>query len=294
MLGDWLASAVVDLYCSVYRTGTFSLIFQTVSWTLAAPLWLILHLFTSPIASLSPSSPAASSDLLVGPGDLNVLPLVVALTYFAPAVPMVFSGLFPTRTHYLAMALWQPFGLWHSVLQPVLRRAARFLGGRGAAGPKAYLVQVKSVYGFVVLLSVAMQVAVLPLALAPLQLRESLALTVPALGALAGPSVSFSSVFVPASVLAPPTVDPAAIASGDLAPLATTFLQYDMYFGCGALLLWALYLRRNAVPRTSTLKIATKTAWWFLLGGFAAAAATLLWERDSIIDEEDKIRRKTK
>ena len=287
---------IVDLCRAIHRTGTFALIFQTVSWTLAAPLWLILHIFTSPIATLSPLSPAAaSSDLLIDLGDLAVLPLIVALTYFAPAVPMMFSGSFSARTHYLAMALWQPFGLWHSILQPILRRAARLLGGEHTAGPKTYLVQVKSVYGFVVLLSVATQVTVLQLALAPSQLRESLALTVPTLGALAGPSVSFASVFVPAGLLAPPTVDPATIASGDLAPLATFFLQYDMYFGCGALLLWALYLHRTAVPRISSLKTAAKVAWWFLLGGFAAAAATLLWERDSIIDEkEDRTGRKTK
>lgn len=39
---------------------------QACSWTVAAPLWMILHVFTSPHATLSP--PPASA-LLVDPCD---------------------------------------------------------------------------------------------------------------------------------------------------------------------------------------------------------------------------------
>ena len=282
------------------RTGTYGIIYQLVSWTLATPLWLVLHLFTSPVASLTAASPAsASSELLVDLWDLAVLPLVVVLTFFGMGVPMAFPWLFSAHTHYLFTAFWQPFPLWHSILQPVARRVARLFGGPADSTkePKAYLVQVKAVYGFVVLLSVAAQVSVLQLAFAPASVRESLVQTVPALASFAKSSVSFSSIFVPLGTpWNPPTVaDPASIVSGELAPLAVFLLHYDMYFGCGALVLWALYLHRNAVSRVSTLQTAAKTVWWFALGGFAAAAATLLWERDSIVEEDkEKASKKTK
>ena len=234
-----------------------------------------------------------------------MLPFVVVLTFGATAVPMGFPWFFSARTHYLSMALWQPFGIWHSILQPVLSRVARLLGGGGVgpadsvSRPQAYLVQVKAVYGFVVLLSVVSQVSVLQLALAPPAVRESLVQTVPALAAFAEPSVSFASVFVPRGTpfSSSTVVDPTAIASGELAHLAIFFLQYDMYFGCGALVLWALYLHRNTVRRASALQTAAKTVWWFALGGFAAATATLLWERDTIVvvvEDEQQIGKKTK
>lgn len=272
------------------------LIFQTCSWTITTPLWLILHLFTSPIAKISSfTSTVSPSVLLVDLWDLAVLPLTVSLTYITPALPMLLPTQFGAFAHYAATALWQPFPLWHSIVQFTLSHIARFVdrtqgspSAAASASPAAYLVQVKSVYSFVTLLSVVTQVTILQLVLAPAVVRKSLAVTYPSLAAYADPSVTFASVFVPHGPLSSPAVDPAALGSGDLAPLAVHFLQYDMYFGCGAMLLWALYLHRNAVAeaKASAAQVAAKVAWWFALGGFAGALSTLLWERDSVVEDE--------
>ncbi|RYP89364.1 hypothetical protein DL770_004426 [Monosporascus sp. CRB-9-2] len=282
-------------------TGTMGLIFQVASWTITVPLWLILHLFISPVAELSPASSVSASVLLVDLWDLAVLPLTVAFTFITPTVAMFLPSHFSPAAHYGAMALWQPFPLWHSLVQFVLSRLARIVDrappavdaqGRSNTPPTAFLAQVKSVYGFVTLLSVAVQVTTLQLVFAPAAVRESLALSYPGLGPFVEPSVTFASVFVPCGPLSAPAVDPASLGSGDLAPLAVYFLQYDMYFGCGAMLLWALYLHRNAVKKTTGLQVAGKVLWWFALGGFAGALSTLLWERDTIVEEPEKAEKK--
>ncbi|RYP29244.1 hypothetical protein DL767_006843 [Monosporascus sp. MG133] len=281
-------------------TGTMGLIFQVASWTITIPLWLILHLFTSPVAELSPASSVSASVLLVDLWDLAVLPLTVAFTFITPTVAMFLPSHFSPAAHYGAIALWQPFALWHSIMQFVLSRLARVVDrappavdaqGRSNTPPTAFLAQVKSVYSFVTLLSVAVQVTALQLVFAPAAVRESLALSYPGLGPFMEPSVTFASVFVPCGPLSAPTVDPASLGSGDLAPLAVYFLQYDMYFGCGAMLLWALYLHRNAVKKTTGLQVAGKVLWWFALGGFAGALSALLWERDTIIEEPEKAKK---
>ncbi|KAK7755686.1 hypothetical protein SLS62_002297 [Diatrype stigma] len=279
-------------------TGTAGLLVQTCSWTITVPLWLILHLFTSPVAKLAPSSPSPSA-LLVDLWDLAVLPLAITLTFITPALPMLLPSHFGAWAHYAATALWQPFPLWHSLAQSGLSRVARFVErtqgspSRSPADHQAYLAQARSVYGFVTMLSVAAQVTVLQVVLAPPAVRESLARTYPSLRAYAAPDVTFASVFVPRG--APPVVDPAALASGDLAGPAVYFFQYDMYFGCGAMLLWALHLHRNALRgRAATssanapLRVAARVAWWFALGGFAGALSTLLWERDVVVVEGEE------
>ncbi|RYP04998.1 hypothetical protein DL765_009980 [Monosporascus sp. GIB2] len=282
-------------------TGTMGLIFQVASWTVTVPLWLILHLFTSPVAELSPGSSVSASVLLVDLWDLAVLPLTVAFTFMTPTVAMFLPSHFSPAVHYGAMAIWQPFPLWHSIVQFVLSRLARIVDRappavdaqrRSNTPPTAFLAQVKSLYSIVTLLGVAVQVTILLLVFAPAAVRESLALSYAGLGAFVEPSVTFASVFVPHGPLSSPVVDPASLGSGDLAPLAIHFLQYDMYFGCMAILLWALYLHRNAVKKTTGRQVAGKVLWWFALGGFAGAVSTLLWERDTIIEEPEKAEKK--
>lgn len=214
---------------------------------------------------------------------------------------MLLPSHFGAWAHYAATALWQPFPLWHSIVQSLLSRLARFVERTQGSPPppssssdrRAYLAQARSVYSFVTMLSVAAQVTILQVVLAPAAVRDSLALTWPSLSAYAAPEVTFASVFVPFG--GPPVVDLETLASGELAAPAVYFFQYDMYFGCGAMLLWALYLHRNALAgagrggggASAPLQVAARVAWWFALGGFAGALSTLLWERDMVVEEGD-------
>jgi hypothetical protein len=277
---------------------------QTLSFTFITPLWLVLHLLTSPIAKLSPSSQVPASSVLVDLWQLAVLPLTVTFTFLTPTLGMILP---PSRTsalwHYGAIVVWQPFPLWHSIFQSIFSFVARLAdkapasvdgAGRPTTSPRAYTEQVKGIYSFITVMAVVVQVSILQLLLAPSSVKTALVEASPGFEPYTRPSVTLQSVFAPHDPFSPPTVDPNSLESGDLAPLAIHFLHYDTYVGGAAMLLWALYLYRNAIPKTSTLGLTAKVAWCFLIGGFAGTISTLLSERDKIVETSTEVGKKTK
>ncbi|KAL7627074.1 hypothetical protein AAE478_003850 [Parahypoxylon ruwenzoriense] len=298
---------------AVAWVGTVGLVFQNATWTLTVPLWLALHLVSSPVAALGAEregrerGDAARRALFVYLWDLALIPLAVTLGYLAPTVTMGLPRVFghDAATHYTWVAIWQAFPLWTVLILDILHNACYFLFGSlspldGEGKPttpgNGFMTAVADVYKFGLTICAATHAPLLLVSLLPAALRTALSAALPSLAPVLA-DLTFARTFVPYAPSAAPTVDPASYGPGDLAPLVTHFLQYDLYTGNAALLLWALYLNwttagAGAGRRARALRT---TALWLLVGGPGAAALALLWERDGVVrDGEGEGEEKTK
>ncbi|KAI1074354.1 hypothetical protein F5B20DRAFT_441495 [Whalleya microplaca] len=272
---------------------------QNLTWTVTAPLYLALHLATSPVARLrNGDGEAARRSLFVYLWDLALLPLAITLGFGVPGVAMSLPNLLrqSADTHYGWVAFWQAFPAWTVGLLGGLHYVCYYaLGslspqdarGRPAPPGHGFSVAVAGVYEFVLTACASAQVPILALALLPAALRESLSAAFPSYAALIT-QVSFRDVFIPYPAWTPPSVDPTAYGPGDLAPIALNFLQYDVYVGHTALSLWSAYLHVTTAKNPSLLKTLRVAGFWFLVGGPGAAAAALLWDRDEVVKEGEK------
>ncbi|KAH6652690.1 hypothetical protein BKA67DRAFT_659375 [Truncatella angustata] len=274
-------------------TSTMLFMAQLLSWQFLMPLWVILYLLTSPIAR--GHSPVPRSSLLVDLWDITVLPLTVFLTFMLPTIAMYLpASMVDTKFHYASIAFWQAFPLWHYILHTSLAFLGHTLLGaldgskQGTIVPAIYLARIRGVYDLVFIAGIVGQLPILFLALSPPGLLSPVANAFPWLGQYTNAAVSLSSVFLPWSPFNQPAVDPKTIGSGDLAPLAVFFLHYDMYIGCGVLLIWAIFLHPNAAKSYNLARVLIKLAAWFSLGGFSSAVAALLWERDLYVLEDSE------
>ncbi|KXJ95020.1 hypothetical protein Micbo1qcDRAFT_230370 [Microdochium bolleyi] len=303
-------------------TTTFTVLVQVMSYMFMQPLWTIAHLLTSDVAGLA--GPVTISTLSVEDNlwELVVFPLTVTLTYICTIIPVFLPspGVLTATQHYGWIAAWQPFPIYHFVVQWFLSRVVRVaLGplrlrnkqtGQPLSASRAYLTCVRWVYNFIAAMGIVAQVPVLALVLLPRSAWGPIRDIVPLpasleayLGNRSGASLSLWSIFAPYQPWNYPTVDAENLKSGELAPLAVHFLHYDMYLGCGSLLIWALYLykttaitgggvssgkrRPGQAPAMSLPGVAARAAGWFCIGGFPAAIATVLWHRDVAIHTLD-------
>jgi hypothetical protein len=297
--------------------GLVGLIFQNVTYTVTTPLWLFTHLLTSPVSNPFPGT-HANSVLLVSSLDLKILPIAITLSYLLPSILMALPSpeYFTIETHQMLLALWQAFPLLtvtiHRVLHSITNRLSKYFfptdPRRRLPTPlgTSYLHNAKHVYRFVLTICIATHLPILLLSLFP-------AFLLPSLSPLSPHSSSpFLTVFsqTPSSVFIPPWPFPnAAIAS--LEDGVQTFLQWDIYIGSLAFILWAMLLYRNATmekaivdPNTSLpkyrellagekkmdrgeerewRKLCFKVVVWGLLAGPVGVVGRLLWERDSIV-----------
>ncbi|KAK8048447.1 hypothetical protein PG994_010177 [Apiospora phragmitis] len=259
----------------VSYVGLAGLLCQLGTWTVVGPLYLALHLLTSPVAALAPGDgPRARRALFVLLWDMTLLPAVVTLTDTLPAVIMsapasgggvLFGGLTASASaHYKAIALWQFFPLWSVCLQAFLNPLCAFLfgsllpvdgRGRPAALGRGYLTAVAGVYQFALTVCVGAHAPIVAVSLAP------------------AATASFAGIFVPASPFAPPTVT-AAVDGGSggvayytgVAQAGAHFLRYDMLVGVVPFLLWAAYLHQTTVKAPlGPLALGRKVAFWFVV-----------------------------
>jgi hypothetical protein len=261
---------------------------QTMSYMFTLPLYLILHIRTSPIAGLSLDTKISGSSLRIPSEHLAVLPFSFLIAYVVPTIGMFLPpNLITAQWHYLCIALWQPFPLWYFLVQTILADEVRKTNENVFSSSTAYLASLRRVYNFIIAFAAMFHLPIVFLALAPTTLRRSIASVVPILTPYLTSNGSLRSIFAPWSPFTPPTVNPATLQSGQLAPLAVCFLHYDIYLANGALLLWALYLHRNALGRTvSLLGVLARTVGWFAIAGHVGAIANLLWERDAGVERE--------
>ncbi|KAF7948683.1 hypothetical protein EAE96_007877 [Botrytis aclada] len=294
--------------------GTVGLIFQNITYAVTVPLYLFIHLLTSPVAKAFPGT-HSNSVLLISSLDLKILPLSITLAYIVPSIlmgldaPSQVSG----QIHQKFIALWQPFPLWTVIIQWTLRSFFQLIGSKlsskDSKQPPApqggtYLSSAKHVYRFTLTLCVLTHLPILLIALVPASVITDI---LPKLAPYA--SLSFFDIYVPYFPF------PLSHRVSDLANGAHTFLQWDLAVGSTALLLWAILLYRNATtektivdPDTSLpsyqirvmlagegngvgalrRKLLVKIGIWTLIAGPIGAAAVIIWERDEIVRQKIK------
>ncbi|KAI1126687.1 hypothetical protein F5Y10DRAFT_278637 [Nemania abortiva] len=284
--------------------GTVGAVFQNLTLTFTVPLYLALHLLTSPVARLKKGDgDGARRALFVYLWDLALLPMAVTITFIVPAIFMSMPRLFDqtAATHYKWIAVWQPFpvatvlalGFLHFAcyyalgsLSPVDEENQPTTHGHG------YMVAVRGVYEFALALCGTTHVPIMLLTLMPAPGREFLSHAFPYYAPVFR-SLSFANAFLPHPWYAGPTVDPDTYQSGDLAVMAQHFLHYDFYVGTFPVLLWSMYLYMRTVKDASVGKMLRRMGFWFLVGGPAAAAVILNWDRDATTEEgEEKLRKR--
>ncbi|KAK8139144.1 hypothetical protein PG984_002524 [Apiospora sp. TS-2023a] len=272
--------------------GFAGLLFQVGTWTVVGPLYLALHLLTSPVASLERGDgPKARRALFVLLWDMALIPAVVTLTDTLPAVLMNAAGA-SASAHYKAIAFWQFFPLWTVLLQAFLHPMCSFLFGSllpvdGAGKPaplgRGYLTGVGGVYQFALTVCVGVHAPLVAVSLAPRGGAH-----------LARRPRHLALIFVPASPFHPPTIVATSAVDGSvsytgLAQAGAHFLRYDMFVGAVPFLLWAVYLHQTTVKTPlSPLALIQKIGFWFLVGGAYAPAVALLWDRDAVVLEGDE------
>lgn len=249
---------------------------QNMTYTVSVPLYLILHVFTSPVSS---SLTDLENILPVDVRDIALLPPSNIICFILPAILMYLPspGVVSYPTHYTWNAIWQIFPVTQSACHWVLKHLVRFPPGPTST-TKAYLRSVSSVYSYVTVLCVASQLALLAVALVP-------ASVVPPQWAPLFTEVNFSTAFIPYLPWKTPVLNTATalVEVEGRAELARLFLQWDIYCGGTAILAWAVYLHRIMWPHKGVLELAAKALTWSVLGGPITAAAAILWERDMAI-----------
>lgn len=285
-------------------------IFQNAAYTITVPIWLALHLFASPTAKTkSITSSAVGTD----PVSTGILPLCVLIGFGIPTIAMGLPspGVLSAPAHYAWIAIWQMFPVWQSLLLMILRPFVASSISRSSRVAASQRSAVNRVYRVVLGLAVVSQMTALAVSLIP----ESAIPKAP-VGNRVSPwvlemlrEVNFRNVFLPTWPSNPPAVDPSSvevIPTDWLAPLAVHFLQWDIYCGNLAVLIWAgclYYLASSSSSRVSSVSLSNnntkmtttttgfgdnvtilvKALGWFVLGGPVAAAAFLLWERDEAV-----------
>jgi len=271
--------------------GTYGFFAQNFSFAISTPLYLFMHLLTSPTAQPYTSA-HASSDLFVSTYDLAIIPVSVTLGYLVPSLLMLLPGNAPiaSPTHQYLVAFWQAFPLWTLLIQWTLKPICTLLLGQDTdaktekssqtAASRTYLNSASQVYTFVLAFCLTTHLPALILSLLP---PGTVPESMPALAYLARPS--FASTFIPPLPLGQPI--------RDMAEGVHIFLLWDMYIGSGSGLLWAIVLYQNAVfgnqGMASNLSLATKAMVWTVLGGPVAAWAILMWERDQVVKQKVKV-----
>jgi hypothetical protein len=271
--------------------GTYGLFVQNYSFAISTPLYLFIHLLTSP-ASKPFTSADTSNALFVSTYDLAIIPISVTLGYIIPSLLTIFPAYSPiaSPTHQYLVAFWQAFPLWTMLVQWTLKLLCILILGQDTAtktekspqttASTTYLNYAGRVYTFVLVFCMATHLPAVLLSLLPLDIIPK---SMPALAYLA--RTSFTSAFIPPLPLGQPVKD--------LAEGAHVFLLWDMYIGSAAGLLWAIVLYQNAPRRkqtvTSNMSLIVKMIIWTVLGGPVAAWTILMWERDEIVKQKIKV-----
>jgi hypothetical protein len=184
------------------RIGTVGFILQNITYTITVPLWLMLHLLTSPVSSPFTGT-HSNSAILVSSLDLKILPISVALGYIIPSILMALpspDSVSPSM-HQKYMALWQAFPIWTVVIHQSLKKVCQMIAINSATEESdkpplslgtAYLSNVKYVYRLVIGWCI---VTHLPVALVTLLPSSAFQDSVPTLARLA--KNTFADVFVP-------------------------------------------------------------------------------------------------
>lgn len=259
-------------------------IFQNITYTVTVPIYLIIHLLTSPVSNVNPSPAALAFDTQ----DLYLLPASVTMAYIVPTWNMSrpVSATLTAAAHYSWQALWQVF----PVAQTMYHSTAKRLTAPLRFQPDFY-PQLDDIYRAVALASFGPQTALLAVAATPAHLvPDALVKHVPGLTRDLFRQITLTNAFVPCLPWASPavvtttttSVGGGVVAADGLPQLVQNFLQWDVYLGGAAVLAWAVFVHAAARPGTSVWGgTLPRAAVYTVLGGPVGAATMLLWDRDA-------------
>lgn len=278
-------------------TGLMGWAFQNATIAVVQPLWMIAHVITFPSSAAGAVVVDAEDFLVLGPTNI--------LSFWVPSVMMALpvassgggaggsggpSSWWPVPSvvaHYAWIAFWQPFPFYHSACRWALTAVLRRLPARtrnaiiGSGSPgKRSLAAAKYAYAYVLLLAVTSQMTLLAVALSPVSASPC------AWSRQLFAELDFRSAFVPRWPWETLSFD--AVTGAGMAELSKLFFQWDLLAGNHALLVWAAFVyrctaRARAGADASMMSLVRTIVPWYALGGPAAAAAILLWERDKMV-----------
>lgn len=267
----------------------FGLILQNITFAVTVPIYLFIHLLTSPAASSFPGK-YASSVFRVSPVDLAILPFSIILGYIVPSILMALPAplVVSPNLHQQFIALWQPFPLWTALIQWLAKFVYTLFSSENSKPRSSkteslgasYLKAAKFPYVFVVAFCAITHLPVLALSALSPSFFENAPAEIVRLS-----QSDLYGVYVPHAPIY-------GLKLGSLAEGVQNFLVWDLYIGLTSVLLWTVLLYRNATSTTTSwLSLPTliiKTLIWTLVSGPMGAAAILLWERDAIVGEKTK------
>jgi hypothetical protein len=182
--------------------------------------------------------------------SLSTIPAAVTLGLLVPSL-LAALPIFSLDTQLGLLAAWQFFPIWVALSHLLLRFLVPAVN---EPSPKTAARRYSTAYRFGVAVAGAFHLGTV------------------AFLALAG-MAGFGAVFVP--VMQGRTHPPVTtIAEG-----ALTLLQYDVYYACGAVLLWAGIIAVTSAKAGILVTVAKSLVRVSLLGP-AGAAAAVMWERD--------------
>jgi hypothetical protein len=245
-------------------------VFQAVTITIIAPIYLTLQLL------LSPSNPQQAY-LLADPVDLNFLPIATIISYVVPTIglclPLVLD--ISREAKFIAVALWQPFPLYQSALQQVWRLFSGLQrsrpGNKAHVDPSKCRNALNRAYMFITGLTMSVHLVVMGTIFAswihlvqPVSGHHILALT---------------------SITNPPTLallEP-PVSAMQSREIVVSFLRWDVYCTCLSMIIWSGYQLFVAQRAPSVAVIGIRVMMLALVGGPIFPALMLLWERDDIV-----------
>ncbi|KAK9320155.1 hypothetical protein V1517DRAFT_348431 [Lipomyces orientalis] len=253
-------------------TTVYGILIQTMGFALAGPLYLLIHLSTSPTVT------SKSSGIAIDESDLRALPLSVVTGFILPSMLMSLnaSSTFNTHGKVVTILLWQFFPVWCAFALWVWKAVLDSLHmassySWSSATPRTHLRLV-----YIVTLSIAALAYIATMAL------SISAYLFPGLFAPESSDlIMFGHLFVPASPFS-------ATQAPSVAQGAYWFMQWDFIVSSIAYIIWAFTLRTAAIKQHSgselswvgaLLQILLRT----ILLGPMAAALTFVWERDEIV-----------
>lgn len=260
---------IADVGFSMSLWGLFG---EILGVALAIPAFCFVHLLTSPTVTAQNLSSFSISEK-----DLMILPWSTGLGHFIPVImglktrSSVTTPMWKSKQFWLVARLFHPVftAIIHFVLSNVLFDPAPSMGGSHGR-------DLQALYDF------ATYIAIVPhLATMSVSMLSQL-----------GPGIfapRYSESFNPVRVFMPTPFWSNVEKVTSIAEGAKEFLQWDELISCSSIVVWAWAVNRTGLSGLSgasgNLAMLLRTATMMIVGGPAAAAISLIKERDFVLAE---------
>ncbi|KAH8815400.1 hypothetical protein F5884DRAFT_772201 [Xylogone sp. PMI_703] len=278
--GAWASSWILIVLeslrkCNRWRVVSFVSIWGILQFNhsnaLITPIWLALHLLTSPSAF----TPTAD-DIWIEPVHLLVLPISVVLGFVIPLAPVMLPfSVISVEMKQTAMGWYQQWPLWialpHYAIVALLR--PKFSSSR-LADKTNVLVLYRYIYAFASAFAILTHIPVMVVSC-----------TASLWSGLFNPEyvklIQMSHLLVPMNPFS-------EVQAKDLAEGMFWLIQWDYFSGYIAPIFWSLILYRKAQTTVHKNNGSWSYIWkrvvlYFLISGPIGIAVGLIWERDEML-----------